>query len=526
MKAVMEFRAVLTCVVLSFYLQAGGCQDVDAVPVLNCCEGDVLFLLDSSGSVSSFDFSHMLSFLSELVLPFSLGPDQVRIGLLQVGTDPHLEFGFGAYSTQQELQSALRRTKQLGGDTNTEQALVIAKERVLRSGMPGEARPGLPRVLVWLTDGVEPGHVQGPMADLREDGVAVLVVSTGRGNYQILRDVVSPPSEEHLYFVDIEHMGIITEDLRNAIIEIIRAERLQVRDISSTSAELYWRPVLAGTGHYDIRFGPVRSGNVEVVGGSPGTNPSTEFGHYQRIVRPGDSSSAKLTNLRPDTKYLVTLHPVSNPEVFNRLNTTFTTQPVAPVKPEVQSPAQVSVSESTMNSVRVSWGPLQPDSVQSYQVEYSVLPAGKLHVVKVSNRQNSTLLTNLQPGTQYLVTVSARYFSGRERAMSVKVCTEEVLPALADLQLTTVGSDSVKVQWKGSADGLRGYWVTWEGEPTHSSSQRSTLYLPPHLLSTTLTQVPPNARVCVSPVYKSARGEGLCCTAHFSSAALTWSHRL
>ncbi|KAI4895981.1 hypothetical protein NFI96_025264 [Prochilodus magdalenae] len=488
--------------------------------VLNCCEGDVLFLLDSSGSVSSFDFSHMINFMSDLVLPFSLGPNHVRFGLLQVGTDPNLEFGFGDHSNQQGLQSALQRTKQLGGDTNTEKALAIAKERVLRSDISGGARPGLPRVLVWLTDGVEPGDVQGPMAELKEDGVSVLVVSTGRGNYQVLRDVVSPPVEDHLYFVDIEDMNIITEDVRNAIIEIIRAERLQVRDVSSTTAELHWRPVLAGTGYYDIRFGPDRSGNPSVPGGGPGTNPSTEFGHYQRITRPADSSSVKLTNLRPDTKYFVTLHPESNLGYFNQLNTTFTTQS------EVQSPAQVSVSESTMNSVRVSWGPLQPDSVQRYEVEYSVLPSGRVQVATVSNRQNSTLLTNLQPGTQYLVTVNARYFSGRQRAMSVKVCTEEVLPALADLQLTTVSSDSVKVQWKGSADGLRGYWVTWEGEPTRSSSQRSTLYLPPHLLSTTLSHVPPNARVCVSPVYKSARGEGLCCTAHFSSAALTWSHRL
>ncbi|KAG9269692.1 von Willebrand factor A domain-containing protein 1 isoform X6 [Astyanax mexicanus] len=479
----MELRALLTCLLLSLYLRAGGAQDTDVVSVLNCCEGDVLFLLDSSGSVSSFDFSHMLSFLSDLTAPFSLGPDQVRMGLLQVGTEPHLEFGFGAYSSQQGLQAALQRTKQLGGDTNTEDALVIAKERVLRQGTPGGARQGLPRVLVWLTDGIEPGDVEGPMAELREDGVAVLVVSTGRGNYQILREVVSPPAEEHLYFVDIEDMNIITEDVRNAIIEIIRAERLQVRDVTTTTAELHWRPVLAGTGYYDIRFGPVRT----EIGGPDGG-------------------------------------PESNLEFFNKLNATFTTRPVETIV-ELRSPAQLTVSDSTINSVRVSWGPLLPESVENYTIEYSILPSGKVHVVTVGNRQNSTVLTNLQPATQYLVTVSAHYFMGKERAISAKMCTQDVLPPLADLELRTVGSDSVKLQWKGSADGLRGYWVTWEGEPTHSSSQRSTLYLPPHLVSTTLNHVPHNSRVCVSPVYRSARGEGLCCTASFSSANVPWIRR-
>lgn len=92
---------------------------------------------------------------------------------------------------------------------------------------------------------------------------------------------------------------------------------------------------------------------------------------------------------------------------------------------EVLSPAVVTVSESTTNSVRVSWGPVQPDSVQSIQVEYSALPAGKLQIAKVNKQQNYTVLRNLQPDTQYLVTVSAKYASGGEKAMSVKACTQE-----------------------------------------------------------------------------------------------------
>ncbi|GAA6107234.1 transmembrane protein 240 [Tachysurus ichikawai] len=57
---------------------------------------------------------------------------------------------------------------------------------------------------------------------------------------------------------------------------------------------------------------------------------------------------------------------------------------------KIQSPAQVTVSESTMTSVKVSWGPLQPEFIKTYQVEYSTLPTGKLHVLTVNNRQDST----------------------------------------------------------------------------------------------------------------------------------------
>ncbi|XP_060930389.1 von Willebrand factor A domain-containing protein 1 [Limanda limanda] len=513
----METCTLLTWMCVCVLVRPLKSQKPDGV--LNCCEGDVLFLVDSSGSVSSYEHSSMLSFLSELLLPFALGEDQVRVGLLQVGTKPRLEFGFDTFGTQSGLQGALKNIKPLRGDTNTVEALKIAKERVLKPGAVGGARAGLPRVLVWLTDGVKPGDVVGPLTELREEGVAVLVVSTGHGNYQVLRKVVSPPVEEHLYFVDIDDMSIITEDLRDAIIEIIRAERIQVRDVSTSSATLQWRPVLSGlTGYYEIRFGPVQTGGSTSGGGGTGTSPSTGGSHYERLTQSADSSSARLTGLKPDTTYTATLTPESNQQAFNTLSVDFTTNP------EVLSPSTVTISESGPTSVLVSWGPLQPEKVTSYYIEYSALPRGKLHAVTVGSNQNSTLLRDLQPDTTYLVTISARHASGKEKAMSVKVCTQEVTPALADLQLTTVGSDSVQVDWKGSVAGVRGYWLTWEGQRGSGPvpGQPSSLYLPPESLSTRLTHIPPSARVCVSPIYRMARGEGLCCTAQFHSDALAY----
>lgn len=93
--------------------------------------------------------------------------------------------------------------------------------------------------------------------------------------------------------------------------------------------------------------------------------------------------------------------------------------------PEVLSPAVVTVTESGATSVRLSWGPLQLQTVKSYYIEYSALPRGELRTATVDRTQNSTLLRHLQPGTTYLVTVTARHASGKEKAMSVKVCTEE-----------------------------------------------------------------------------------------------------
>jgi hypothetical protein len=92
---------------------------------------------------------------------------------------------------------------------------------------------------------------------------------------------------------------------------------------------------------------------------------------------------------------------------------------------EVLSPAVVTVSDSGPDRVRVSWGPLQPEQVQRYQIEYGALPSGQVHMVMLHGHQNTTLLTGLEQETQYLVTISALYSTGKEKALSVKACTQE-----------------------------------------------------------------------------------------------------
>lgn len=155
----------------------------------------------------------MLHFLSDLLRPFQIGPGHFRVALVQVHTDPRLEFNFDEHSSQNSLQDSLLRIQQLRGDTMTKEALQMARERVLQPA--GQKAP--PRVLLWVTDGVDPGNIEGPLAALRREGVSVLVVSTGHTNYQVFRRVVTPPVDQHLHFVDADSMDIITKDLRDAI---------------------------------------------------------------------------------------------------------------------------------------------------------------------------------------------------------------------------------------------------------------------------------------------------------------------
>ncbi|KAM9443664.1 von Willebrand factor A domain-containing protein 1-like [Clarias gariepinus] len=552
------------------------------------CEGDILLLLDSSGSVSYYEFSQMLHFLSDLLRPFQIGPGHFRVALVQVHTDPRLEFNFDEHSSQNTLQDSLLRIQQLRGDTMTKEALQMARERVLQPA--GQKAP--PRVLLWVTDGVDPGNIEGPLAALRREGVSVLVVSTGHTNYQVFRRVVTPPIDQHLHFVDADSMDIITKDLRDAITEMIcTSSGLHVRDVTSHSAMLYWWSLLiGGLGQYELQYGesewdldtynrltlspdhtwielsdlqPDTHYSVRLTAHTPGSTHSRElsthfttlpelictdclhvrdvtshsamlywwslligglgqyelqYGEsewdlatYNRLTLSPDHTWIELSDLQPDTHYSVRLTAHTPGSTHSReLSTHFTTLP------DVSGPTTVMVTESGPDRLRVSWSPVQSRQVEQYRVEFGPIPSGDVRSVTVSRSQSSVLLTQLQSDTHYLITISAVHSSGQERAISVKACTQEVHPALHNLRLRQMGYNSVKVDWtiQEQGAGLQGYWVKWETGAHSSSSSSSSRYMPAQSLSTVLTHLNPMTRVCVSPVYRMARGEGLCCTTH------------
>lgn len=104
-------------------------------------------------------------------------------------------------------------------------------------------------MLLWLTDGVEPGPIHEPMEELRQAGVTVMALSTGSGNYQVLRRVVSPPVEDHLHFVDVDDISIITEDLRDAIIGKTQLVRYSLGTMRGQTSNHF------GTGEVDLKKG-------------------------------------------------------------------------------------------------------------------------------------------------------------------------------------------------------------------------------------------------------------------------------
>ncbi|KAM6217861.1 von Willebrand factor A domain-containing protein 1 [Rhynchocyon petersi] len=370
-------------------------------PPVSVPQGDLLFLLDSSASVSHYEFSRVREFLGQLAAPLPLGPGALHASLVHVGSQPYTEFPFGQHSSGAMVQDAIRAAAQRMGDTNTGLALSYAKEQLFDTA--AGARAGVPKVLVWVTDGGSSDPVGPPMQELKDLGVTVFIISTGRGNLLELSAAASTPPEKHLHFVDVDDLHIIAQELRGSILDAMQPQQqLRASEVTSSGFRLAWPPLLTANSGYYV---------LELV-------PSTRPGVVRRQQLPGNTTGWVWTGLEPDTDYDVALVPESNERLLGPQHLRVHTLP------EEAGPERIIISHARPRSLRVTWAPaLGPAATLGYQVLYGPLQGGAAQHVEVPAGHNSTTLQGLAPSTVYLVTVTAAFRSGRERSLSAKACT-------------------------------------------------------------------------------------------------------
>ncbi|KAG8434359.1 hypothetical protein GDO86_012657 [Hymenochirus boettgeri] len=352
--------------------------DADLAAFVPDSEGDLIFLLDSSGSVSYYEFAKVKEFIGNLLRPFTFGPQDVQASIVHISTEPALEFSFNQYGSRQEIQKAIQNTEQRMGDTNTGKALFYIKDNLFEEKRG--SRADVPKVMVWVTDGLSTDDVSLPMQLLKDMGVTVFIVSTGRGNYLNLSAAASQPTDNHLHFVDVDDLHIITRELRNAIIEIIRTRRLHAQDITATSFQIIWPNLLSrDTGHYLLEYGLV-------------SNPDRKL----RKTLSGDETSAELHDLTPDTTYQVTLFPESNVHYIQSQTIQVSTLP------EIIWTRRLHAENITATSFQLIWPKLLYRDTGHYVLEYGLVsyPESKLRKI-LSGDETSTELQDLTPGTTY-----------------------------------------------------------------------------------------------------------------------------
>ncbi|KAK1332449.1 hypothetical protein QTO34_007126 [Cnephaeus nilssonii] len=154
-----------------------GCENMKA---------DIMFLVDSSGSIGLKNFEKMKTFMKNVSAKIQIGPDKTQIGVVQFSGYNKEEFQLNKYFTQKEISDAIDRMTHIDQNTLTGSALTFVAEYFTH---PKGARLGVKKFLILITDGEAQDDVREPARALREKDVIIISVGVYGANRTQLEEI-------------------------------------------------------------------------------------------------------------------------------------------------------------------------------------------------------------------------------------------------------------------------------------------------------------------------------------------------
>lgn len=155
---------------------------------------DIVFLVDGSTRTGPDGIANIRDLILKLVQSLDVGPNKVRIGLVQFSDTPTTEFLLRSYMNKPALIQNIRRLRHKGGNTlNIGKALdFVAKNHFITSA-GSRIEEGVPQYLVLLTGGKSEDDVAGAVRLLGTNRIRSLAVASGTADRDEVQRIVSDP---------------------------------------------------------------------------------------------------------------------------------------------------------------------------------------------------------------------------------------------------------------------------------------------------------------------------------------------
>lgn len=149
-------------------------------------EADIHFLFGLSGS-DNLKFLMVKNFIKEFLHMFTIGPKQVRAGVVQFSDMPKLEFNQSEYTSISTLEKALDDITLKYGTAYIGKALQFMNKQFDDAY---ETRgTNVHKILILLTDGLSNDDVKRPAGELRAKGVDIYSIGIENANDKQILDI-------------------------------------------------------------------------------------------------------------------------------------------------------------------------------------------------------------------------------------------------------------------------------------------------------------------------------------------------
>uniref|UniRef100_A0A8C6CWZ1 Collagen alpha-3(VI) chain n=1 Tax=Moschus moschiferus TaxID=68415 RepID=A0A8C6CWZ1_MOSMO len=204
-------------------------------------EKDVVFLIDGSEGVRS-GFPLLKEFVQRVVESLDVGPDRVRVAVVQYSDRTRPEFYLNSYMDQQSVVGAIRGLTLLGGPApNTGAALEFVLRNILVGSAGSRIVEGVPQLLIVLTADRSGDDVRGPSVVLRRGGAVPIGIGIGNADITEMQTISFVP-DFAVAIPTFRQLGTIQQVISERVTQLSREElsKLLASVISTTT------PVVSG----------------------------------------------------------------------------------------------------------------------------------------------------------------------------------------------------------------------------------------------------------------------------------------
>src|SRR3990172_1847183 len=140
---------------------------------------DLVLVIDGSGSIFASDFTRMKDFSNDLVSSFAVSGTAARVGVVQFSGQGQGRIEIGLSGSAPAVHAAIDGMQQIEGYTDIQEGLALGQGEIGANG-----RPGVPHVIILLTDGQQEGAPGDPAAEAenaRAAGTEIFALGVGGG---------------------------------------------------------------------------------------------------------------------------------------------------------------------------------------------------------------------------------------------------------------------------------------------------------------------------------------------------------